>query len=897
MKNKFSIIVLTENIDNLKKNLKNSKSAFSSEIEFILIDISVKKESEKIEEFLGKHKNIVYVEACGKSKNEGYNIGLKKATGNYITFIEDSISYRTDTFKFVEKCICSNDAKLVSVKTFYKYENIITAYPMCPEEKKNDLICSPSQLNLAFESYFFHEELLKNICFDTNLSFEDAKLKFLLAVFLKHPFYCFVQEAELYYTNPKENDTTLNLLQYDIQWYNPSLENFVLPFLKDIKKIKGEIPQYIQFALLYYVYAKYNCNINEKDKMILSKEETQKFIENTVNVLQYIENEVILSDSCHIPRWLAYQFILKKNQKNHVKSEIEIKDCIVYMENSNHESYILGNVEEEKANIYAVNYDNEKNSLELDFTVSVQDYLTCQQIRVFIQYAHKRIEARMTECYPLLQCFGITMAKNIPCHVSIEMEKIEKKEKFSIFVEYKEKEYKLQLNFVKIQSRLNESKYSYWNFNKNYLLTQHLDEFIVRKRKLFSGIPREIAYFVDRLIKSKNKNLTIRNFILRFIYWVIHPVMKRKRIWIYYDKIYKGGDNAEYLYQYARKQQDNIKHYYVINKKSNDYKRLKSEKANILIFGTTKQRLYCLYAEAILATHKNVISFCGFGKGSRKHFRDLFNAEIICIQHGLTMQAIAQHQNRLEDNIKLYLCASKYEIKNLSEPIYDYDKDSLKLVGLARFDGLINQDKRQILICPTWRKSAANTKTRMGDTREYTEEFKNSEYFKIFNSVINNKMLIDTARKLNYKILFLLHPVITSQACDFDTNDYVKVLTVQDGISYEQLLTESSLMVTDYSGVQYDFAYMRKPIIYFHPDELPAQYEDGGINYETMGFGPISKNTENLVEMVCEYMKNDCKTKQEYVDRANDFFAFDDYHNCERIYHEIKQYLLKKREE
>ena len=41
------------------------------------------------------------------------------------------------------------------------------------------------------------------------------------------------------------------------------------------------------------------------------------------------------------------------------------------------------------------------------------------------------------------------------------------------------------------------------------------------------------------------------------------------------------------------------------------------------------------------------------------------------------------------------------------------------------------------------------------------------------------------------------------------------MLSVNDGISYEDLLTESSLMVTDYSGVQFDFAYMKKPIIYY----------------------------------------------------------------------------------
>ncbi len=897
MKNKFSVIVLIKNIGNLKKNFKNIRKTFNSTVEIILIDNSNEKNCEEIQQFLQKYENIVYVDACGKKPSEGYNIGLKKAIGDYITFIEDDISYSTDTFKFVRKYTNSDDTKIISIKPFYKHEDVATAYPVCPEKEKNNLIDFPEKINFVLESYFLKKDLLENIQFDEKLFFEDAKLKFLLEIFLRCPFYKFIEHVELYYSNPRENDVSSNSLQYDIEWYNPSLEDFVLPFLENIQKEKKEIPNYIQSSILYYIYAKYKCNMNESDKMILSKEEKEKFFDNTTKVLQYIDDKVILCNQYNIPRWLAYQFTLKKNGKEHLKDNIEIEDDIIYMINDNHQKYILGDMKEENASICAINYENATKSLEIDFTVSMQEFLTRDDVQVLVRYGDQKIMAQKTQCYPLLKCFGVTMAKQIPCHVSVKIGNIEKKEKFSIFIEYKGMEYQLQLKFVKMQSRLNESKHSYWKFNKSCYLSHTNNEFIITRKKAFSGIPKEIAYFGSRLVHSKNKNLTVRNFILRFIYWMIHPIMKHKRIWIYYDKIYKGGDNAEYLYQYARKKQDDIQHYYIINKESVDYKRLKEENANILIFGTTKQRLYCLYAEVILATHKNVISFCGFGKSSRKHFRDLFNAEIMCIQHGLTIQEIPQHQNRLEDNTKLYLCTSKYEIENLSKPIYDYDKSCLKLVGLARFDGLINRAKRQILICPTWRKSAANTKTRMGNTREYTEEFKKSEYFRIFNNIINNKKLIDKAKELNYKILFLLHPVLTSQACDFDTNDYVKVLTVQDGISYEQLLTESSLMVTDYSGVQYDFAYMRKPIIYFHPDELPAQYEDGGINYETMGFGPICKDSENMIKTLCEYMESDCKTKQTYIDRANDFFAFDDYHNCERIYNEIKQYLLKMREE
>lgn len=102
-------------------------------------------------------------------------------------------------------------------------------------------------------------------------------------------------------------------------------------------------------------------------------------------------------------------------------------------------------------------------------------------------------------------------------------------------------------------------------------------------------------------------------------------------------------------------------------------------------------------------------------------------------------------------------------------------------------------------------------------------------------------------------------------------------------LSYEQILTESSLMVTDYSGVQFDFAFMKKPLVYFHPSELPAHYDDGGFFYDTMGFGEICTESDQLVDTLCEYMENGCKMKPEYVKRVEDFYEFNDSHeNCER---------------
>ncbi len=894
MKAKLSILMVTNDSEKLEADIQKLNSSIGkANVEIIVID-KTKNDNVDIDKLKLINPNIKYMKTFLDSDAEAYNEGISVAEGEYISFIKQGEYYSKNAIKKVYKYIKKFKAKVIALKSANIFENSKKMYKTCPNSNIIDLKFMPQKINLSLESHFFNLKLVEKSKFDKNIEKDDAEIKFLLEVLCKYPLYYLAKKEEIYYFEPKENDIKFYKMQYEKDWYTKSVENFMIPFLKKIQDKYKTIPKFVQESMLYLITARYKCNMNDKNKEILSKEEARSFFNNVKVALKYIDDDVIMcrdkENLYNIPRWLAYVFVSAKYDKINIEVNEE-NDIGIVTEKGN---CIFSNIEKEHVNIYTIDYDNKK--ITIDFTVSVQDFLTQKDFEMIIKLGSKSYSAKKVKTYPLQKCFGLTISKKTPFTVEIPLDENENinKEEIEFYFKYNNKEYLLGIIFSKIQAHLSRSKYSYWRFDKFYL-TYRDKKLVLAKQTPLRIIKNEITYNIAKFFISRKKIQTLKYIFLRIIYWIVHPFMKKKRIWIYFDKIYKAGDNAEYLYNYATKQNDGISHYYVINKNSFDYKRLKKENKNILIFGSTKLKLYSLYAEVVLATHKNVISFLGFPKPSRKFFQDLFNPVIVCIQHGLTMQAIAQHQNKWEDNTKLYMCASKYEIENLKKDIYGYDENSLKLVGLARFDGLINKDKRQIFIAPTWRKNAANTNTRMGNTREYIEEFKNTEYFKIFNSIITDEKLINEAKKYNYKIIFFLHPVITAQENDFNHDGYVQVLTVNNGISYEQLLTESSLMVTDYSGIQYDFAYMRKALIYFHPDELPAQYQDGGINYETMGFGPICKKKDELINLLCKYMANDCKPEEKYIKRADDFFAFNDHNNCKRIYDEIKKYMDERK--
>lgn len=177
----------------------------------------------------------------------------------------------------------------------------------------------------------------------------------------------------------------------------------------------------------------------------------------------------------------------------------------------------------------------------------------------------------------------------------------------------------------------------------------------------------------------------------------------------------------------------------------------------------------------------------------------------------------------------------------------------------------------------------------MGKSRPYNPNFKETDYFRIYNDLIHDQKLIETAKRTGYKLIYLLHPITSAQLEDYGEVENVELIQATT-VNYEKILCESSLMVTDYSGVQFDFAYMRKPVVYYHPPKLPPHYVEGGFFYDTQGFGEICTEHKQLVDTICDYMEHECKLKDYYKARQDDFFAYSDHDNCKRIFEDAIAY-------
>ena len=188
---------------------------------------------------------------------------------------------------------------------------------------------------------------------------------------------------------------------------------------------------------------------------------------------------------------------------------------------------------------------------------------------------------------------------------------------------------------------------------------------------------------------------------------------------------------------------------------------------------------------------------------------------------------------------------------------------------------------------PTWRKYIKGNRESLLYRNNYSYTFKNTEYFHFYNSLINDYRLIKIMNLYNYTGILCLHEYFGAQWEDFQGN---QLFQIKNSCNYKELLIKGSLLITDYSNIFFDFAYLKKPVIYTHFDYKEYRlnhYEEGYFNYKRDGFGIICHNFNNTSNAIIKEIENGCKIKNKYLRRIKEFFTFFDEHNNDRLFEQM----------
>lgn len=711
---------------------------------------------------------------------------------------------------------------------------------------------------------------------------EPEKQTILLLLKKKHSF--FYSSCVLQCAVPRECDIMFSPLTLVRDWYFKPFEEFLLPTLEKEKQKNGSVSLLLQFLALHMYHMRLFANSNNRNKYVISREEAPSYMEFLSRVLQYVDvSSILLRNSRPAASNLKnrlFDLRVKKLDYAYYPDLLCERGSVRLFVQDNDCSISFCTLKDMPARVNLIDYKN--GHLEIDG--GIEDFFSTDRASVYAKFDGHYYPVVYNQRYSMTKCFGVTYSRMKTFHVSIPIEDSTKDRLLNFVFVTNDMEYTMEYSFPSHTSRFaKDFNYGYWTFG-NYLSFWNKHGIHIRPASKLQILKKEGMLWIQ--MWKKRKKGYHKQIPLKVLNFLLRPYFSRQRIWLFFDKIYKGGDSSEYIYRYAAAQKDGIKKYYLLDKSSEDYKRMKAEGYKPLVRGSLKHRLVFLNANMVIASNSTVFAFNDYTSARCLPIRGNVHFDVACVQHGMSVQKIALAQQRLRDNTKLYFCASKYEIENLSKPVYDYDGyDALKLTGVPRYDGLKDRKEKIILLSPTWRMNSAMPVTaNEGVARSYNPNFKETSYYEVYNNLINDPRLLESAKKYGYRIQYVLHPIVSPQSEDFTKNDFVEIIPSIGNMSYEKLFCEAALMVSDFSGVQFDFAYMRKPVVYLHHNDIPQHYEEGTFHYDTMGFGEICHTNDELIDVLIQYMANDCEMPEIYRKRADDFFYYSDNNNCARIY-------------
>ena len=382
------------------------------------------------------------------------------------------------------------------------------------------------------------------------------------------------------------------------------------------------------------------------------------------------------------------------------------------------------------------------------------------------------------------------------------------------------------------------------------------------------------------IIKLRNKTIEYRK-----------KNNNKDHIWIITDRRDKAGDNGEYFFRYLKsKKLYKIKVYFAIEKNCSDFK-------NLNVLGDIIDLNSEIYIDKFIKADKIISSISNTWvtnpfENDYKYIRDLLHFESIFLQHGIIKDDLSKILNRYNKNYDYFITSSKKEYYSVLDPKYLYNKNSVILTGLPRYDVLqklkiTTEKERKIIIIPTWRMYIKGTLDIISYKSIHSDTFKFTDYFKFYNDLINDKYLLEIMKNFNYSGIFCLHPCFSSQWIDFNQNE---IFYVWNQCNYQELLLKGSLLITDYSSIFFDFAYLKKPIIYSHFDYIEYRkyhYQKGYFDYKKDGFGKVCDNIKCTVDEIVYEIQNNCFLKNKYLRRINKFFTFSDENNSKRIFDKI----------
>ncbi|MFC2015949.1 CDP-glycerol glycerophosphotransferase family protein, partial [Chloroflexota bacterium] len=325
------------------------------------------------------------------------------------------------------------------------------------------------------------------------------------------------------------------------------------------------------------------------------------------------------------------------------------------------------------------------------------------------------------------------------------------------------------------------------------------------------------------------------------------------------------ADNSAALHRYLVENRPDLNVYWVIDRDSPDVDKAR-QVGPVLYRGDLSTYVYGLLARVHVISHGLAdVPTCGsaLSKGAVK----------VRLGHGLTalkktkgspLRSVGA-KNRVFDLVPV---ASEFERQN--KLTWGIDPRKLVVTGLPRFDDLVrkselnhspdgtNASPSRILYMPTWRDWLPGSTGRFVETDFY----KQVAGFLLHPAL--HKALIRHNVFLYVHFHVILHHHLALIGREIADLSHVNVLSPDQDL--QDAIVRSSLLITDYSSVAWDFLYLDKPVLFYQFDvEKFNEYRGASIDLNDL-FGPIARDAGSAVDLTRRFVESDF----DYTDSKSD---------------------------
>ena len=354
--------------------------------------------------------------------------------------------------------------------------------------------------------------------------------------------------------------------------------------------------------------------------------------------------------------------------------------------------------------------------------------------------------------------------------------------------------------------------------------------------------------------------------------------LKKKKIWFFIDRPC-GIDNAYWIYKYCKKKwSQDIEHIYLCkNKDDQIYKNLENDEWVVFEFSARHFWTFVHADMYIYAYDTAPFYFNSFGTYFKRLLKP--NTPLFFLSHGVSRGQLdtIMYENTYFDTF----CSVWDREKNILESIIK--QQHVIITWFPRFD-ILHQNK-------TIHNTIVFLPARRLDLSFGTQsDFKRSWYYKKIQSFLSSPKLHSILETYDTQLIWHPHQYIEDFLDMFDINHPNITLNIWNNkLSISQLFQQMWLFITDNSGAQFDAAYMKKPII--HYDFYPYHIDDMRLHeWDIWLFGDVYTKESDLIVNIETYLKNGYIMDQEYQKKVDNFFAYIDDKNCERVYHAMSAF-------